>query len=88
VTEFFVPFMLGFLGSGHCLGMCGPLVLAFSMQEGNPLAVLSVRNSIRHHLAFQSSRLRAALYGNIHGGEGRRPIAGLRHISTTIVYRI
>ena len=27
-------FLLGLLGSGHCLGMCGPLVLAFPARQG------------------------------------------------------
>lgn len=63
MTDFFTPFMLGFFGSGHCLGMCGPLVLAFSMQDDNSSGailepgVLSVRNSLSHHLAFQTGRL-------------------------------
>jgi hypothetical protein len=78
VTEFFIPFMLGFLGSGHCLGMCGPLVLAFSMQEGNPSAALSVRNSFRHHLAFQSGRL--LTYGLLGGlAAGMFQFASLYH---------
>jgi len=27
-------FLLGFLGTGHCIGMCGPLVLAFPGRSG------------------------------------------------------
>jgi hypothetical protein len=27
-------FLLGFLGTGHCIGMCGPLVLAIPVQAG------------------------------------------------------
>ncbi|MEE8398361.1 MAG: sulfite exporter TauE/SafE family protein [Desulfobacterales bacterium] len=30
-------FMLGFLGSGHCVGMCGPLVFSFPGQTGKVL---------------------------------------------------
>jgi hypothetical protein len=27
-------FLLGFLGTGHCIGMCGPIVLAVPTQGG------------------------------------------------------
>lgn len=30
----FSMFMLGILGTGHCIGMCGPLVLAFPARSG------------------------------------------------------
>ncbi len=32
--ELFSMFVLGILGTGHCLGMCGPLVFAFPGQTG------------------------------------------------------
>ena len=31
-------FLLGLLGSGHCVGMCGPLILAFPARREHPLA--------------------------------------------------
>lgn len=34
-------FLLGFLGSGHCVGMCGPLVLAFPARSGGLAAQLA-----------------------------------------------
>jgi len=40
-------FMLGFLGTGHCIGMCGPLVVAFPGQTGRFSA----------HLAYHAGRL-------------------------------
>jgi sulfite exporter TauE/SafE len=63
MTELLAPFMLGLLGSGHCLGMCGPLVLAYSLQERDPAAISTVPGlsavgrSFSHHLAFQAGRL-------------------------------
>lgn len=32
--DFYSMFMLGLLGTGHCVGMCGPLVLAFPARAG------------------------------------------------------
>ena len=31
VLDFLAPLLIGFLGSLHCLGMCGPLVMAYSL---------------------------------------------------------
>jgi sulfite exporter TauE/SafE len=39
-VSFYSMFMLGLLGTGHCLGMCGPLVVAFPMRAGGLLAHL------------------------------------------------
>ena len=33
-TDLTPLFLLGFLGSGHCIGMCGPLVVAFPGRSG------------------------------------------------------
>jgi len=46
-------FMLGLLGTGHCIGMCGPLVVALPGQVGRFSA----------HLAYHAGRL--ATYGLI-----------------------
>ncbi len=57
------PFIIGFLGSFHCLGMCGPLVLAYSLHcnkseaESSTCGVFSWRNGLLHHVAFHSGRL-------------------------------
>lgn len=32
--DLYALFLLGFLGTGHCIGMCGPLVLAIPTQRG------------------------------------------------------
>lgn len=44
---------LGFLGSfGHCLGMCGPIALAFSLTQRSPTSS-STASSFWHSLRFQ-----------------------------------
>ncbi|MCF8078608.1 MAG: sulfite exporter TauE/SafE family protein [Desulfobacterales bacterium] len=40
-------FLLGIFGTGHCIGMCGPLVVAFPGRSGG----------YRHHLAYHGGRL-------------------------------
>ncbi len=40
-------FLLGIFGTGHCIGMCGPLVIAFPGRIGG----------YRHHLAYHGGRL-------------------------------
>lgn len=34
--EWIQPFILGFMGSFHCIGMCGPLVIALPLQNDSP----------------------------------------------------
>lgn len=46
-TEIYPLFLLGFLGTGHCLGMCGPLVFAFPGRTGR----------ISAHWAYHMGRL-------------------------------
>jgi sulfite exporter TauE/SafE len=54
-------FLLGFLGTGHCIGMCGPIVLALPARAGNLAA----------HLLYHSGRvLTYAVIGLILGGIG------------------
>jgi uncharacterized protein len=54
---------IGFLGSLHCLGMCGPLVLAYSLQvsgtatSSHSSGALLFQSGIVHHLAFHLGRL-------------------------------
>ncbi len=54
-------FAIGVLGSLHCLGMCGPIVLAYSLQfkQRGTGATLSssFRSGFIHHLGFHSGRL-------------------------------
>lgn len=54
-------FLLGLLGTGHCLGMCGPLVFALPGQVGR----------FRAHLAYHAGRLGTyTLVGLAMGGLG------------------
>ncbi len=54
-------FLMGFLGTGHCLGMCGPLVFAFPGQVGG----------MKAHGAYHAGRvLTYTLVGFIMGGMG------------------
>ncbi len=61
--DLFAPFIIGFVGSVHCLGMCGPLVLAYSLHiKSHDLSpairgIPSWRNGLLHHIAFHSGRL-------------------------------
>lgn len=60
-------FSLGVLGTGHCLGMCGPLVLALPGRSGRFLP----------HLAYHLGRISTyAAIGGVMGGLG----AGLMHL--------
>jgi sulfite exporter TauE/SafE len=62
-------FMLGFLGTGHCIGMCGPLVVALPGQTGR----------FSGHLAYHTGRLITyAMIGAMMGGAG----SGLIHLAT------
>jgi sulfite exporter TauE/SafE len=55
-------FLMGFLGTGHCLGMCGPLVFALPGQVGG----------MRPHLAYHAGRISTyALVGLVMGGIGQ-----------------
>ncbi|MFO7715607.1 sulfite exporter TauE/SafE family protein [Desulfosarcina sp.] len=54
-------FMLGLLGSGHCIGMCGPLVVALPGQTGRFTA----------HLAYHAGRLITyGMIGSLMGAAG------------------
>ena len=65
---FFSMFMLGILGTGHCIGMCGPLVIAFPARSGK----------FTSHLYYHLGRiLTYVVIGSIMGGIG----AGLAEIA-------
>lgn len=58
MTAWLGPLAVGFLGSAHCLGMCGPLVVAYSIHlDPSPVGCSPVRRGIAHHLAFHLGRL-------------------------------
>lgn len=68
---------LGFLGSfGHCLGMCGPLTVAFSLGAGvgeHP----NRWDALRFHLLLNGGRMASyALVGGLIGGLGSVLVAG------------
>lgn len=44
-------FTTGFLGSGHCIGMCGPIVAALSLAEPKR------QNPVFYHLLYNGGRL-------------------------------
>lgn len=63
---FATPLTIGFIGSLHCLGMCGPLVLAYSLNLKKPDGASPCRHlgvglphceGFRHHAAFHFGRL-------------------------------
>jgi uncharacterized protein len=65
---FFSMFMLGILGTGHCIGMCGPLVIAFPGGRGG----------FASHLYYHLGRIFTyVVIGGIMGGIG----AGLAGIA-------
>ena len=70
-------FLMGFLGTGHCLGMCGPLVFAFPGQVGG----------MKAHSAYHSGRiLTYTIVGLVMGAMGRAVIflAGQHHTSPLV----
>ncbi len=61
--DLFAPLIIGFVGSLHCLGMCGPLVMAYSLHVGKPGDLRPTEapslwlNGLAHHLSFHLGRL-------------------------------
>ena len=67
-TDFIAMFLLGFLGTGHCIGMCGPLVFTFPASTGR----------FNTHLWYHAGRVGTYTFsGALFGGIG----AGLLQIS-------
>ncbi len=60
-ADLYALFLLGFLGTGHCIGMCGPLVLAIPAQAGR----------ISAHVFYHLGRITTyAAVGAVMGGAG------------------
>jgi uncharacterized protein len=63
MIEIVSSFFIGFVGSLHCLGMCGPLVMAYSLHLRPVVSSRSVPVKaawplgISHHLAFHAGRI-------------------------------
>ena len=61
--ELAAPFLIGLFGSLHCLGMCGPLVMAYSVHIKSPapravgLGPTPWGKGFFHHLAYHFGRL-------------------------------
>lgn len=60
--DLFAPFFVGLIGSVHCLGMCGPLVMAYSLHLrsadiGGVEISSSWLHSFPHHIAFHAGRI-------------------------------
>lgn len=80
VFDFLAPFLIGIAGSLHCLGMCGPLVMAYSLHirktealGGNPPPTLWMKG-FSHHVAFHLGRV--CTYGMLGG-----LAAGMAHLA-------
>jgi uncharacterized protein len=63
VFDLYAPFIVGLLGSVHCLGMCGPLVVAYALHNKTAdnagqsgWGSWSLRR-FAHHAAFHSGRI-------------------------------
>ena len=55
-------FSIGFVGSLHCLGMCGPLVLAYSLHinesaNAGGMGASAFKSGLWHHSAFHLGRI-------------------------------
>ncbi|MBF0622199.1 MAG: sulfite exporter TauE/SafE family protein [Magnetococcales bacterium] len=58
-TELWLVFTGGLLGSGHCVGMCGGLIAAYSLNQSAPLRHLPVWHPKRltPHLLYHTGRI-------------------------------
>jgi len=63
ILDILAPLVVGLAGSLHCLGMCGPLVVAYSLHirstgtEGRPDVTKVWSGGFAHHLAFHAGRI-------------------------------
>ncbi len=59
MLDLLMPLVIGVTGSLHCLGMCGPLVLAYSLNlsDSGPPTSRAWRAGSLHHFAFHTGRL-------------------------------
>jgi uncharacterized protein len=61
--DFVAAWLVGFLGSLHCLGMCGPIIIAYSLHSKSYRNSVSdsgasiFQGEIFHHLAFHLGRV-------------------------------
>jgi uncharacterized protein len=78
MIDFFLIVTLGFLGSfGHCLGMCGPLTVAFSLSDRPQSHQTTWVTKLQFHLLLNLGRLISySLVGLAIGSLGSLLIAG------------
>ena len=80
--DLFPSFIVGLIGSLHCLGMCGPLIVAYSLHLAGPGTAsvpAKIKAGIGHHIFFHAGRL--ATYGFM-GALG----AGLFYVANLTVF--
>ena len=80
--DLFPSFIVGLIGSLHCLGMCGPLIVAYSLHLAGPgtaAVPAGIKAGIGHHIFFHAGRL--ATYGFM-GALG----AGLFYVANLTVF--
>lgn len=68
-SDLYALFLLGILGTGHCVGMCGPLIFAFPARSGG----------VRAHLFYHLGRISTyTAIGGVMGalGAGLSQLAG------------
>src|SRR5919199_2737102 len=77
LLDLFLIMTLGFLGSfGHCVGMCGPLTVAFSLSQQQQSTV-TWQHSLRFHTLLNLGRITSyALVGSGIGALGSVLVAG------------
>lgn len=77
MLDFLLVMSLGFLGSfGHCMGMCGPIAVAFSLSQKAPTTP-SLWHQLRFHLLLNLGRILSyALVGAAIGLLGSVLVAG------------
>lgn len=77
--DIYLALSLGVIGSLHCIQMCGPIVLAYSL----PIVTYSRRQQIIAHLSYNSGRIVTyGVLGAIAGFAGRSigKLAGVEHV--------
>ena len=74
-------FMLGILGTGHCIGMCGPLVFAFPSRSGKVLPHFFYRlGRTFTYVAIGAIGAIGAGLSGIAAATGNDPIVGIGHV--------
>jgi sulfite exporter TauE/SafE len=81
--DIYLAFSLGVIGSLHCIQMCGPIVLAYSL----PIVTYSRRQQIIAHFSYNSGRIvtygvLGAIAGLAGGWLGK--LAGVEHVVVII----